>query len=397
MDNETEQPSQSISIQTPARPEDRRAAELDELRKRNVAKTMQGQLDGKSQPITTKESWYQQQKEQSQQSRQQEMDATANLHSYRNRNANVSATDDVKEELKKREMEAAAMLHNYRGTPEAILSHQVKKSPPNSGSKTNLMQVPVEGYDTAPSTTVERANFGDLRSKFGGSVPEPANGVGAAPAGTDAVPTLESKDDGGVDSFLQSLDDEFLPSPDAQLNVAILSKPSESSNESNENSTESTGWVVLTEKQQACMESADDFTKIEAIVEVNAEAEADPVPEAIEEPVSVPLFVQPPQQQPEWIITPVSASFNLLTDEDDAPPLGSYSAGVGSQLLNELIGRMKTIAVDALESYIQNGDVRQLDLPFHVSVVRDGKMLFGDMFRARLSHYMFVANSLFNI
>ena len=99
----------------PIRPEDKRAAELEALRNRNLAKTMQEQLDGKGQPID-KETWYQQQKEQSEQIKKHQNDAESNLRSFRNEN--IARGDEVKEELKKKEMDGKIIRVQYEGDTE---------------------------------------------------------------------------------------------------------------------------------------------------------------------------------------------------------------------------------------------------------------------------------------
>jgi len=161
---------------------DKRTVELEELRQRNLAKTMmQGHMNkimqgnpnhNNDQPIKiNKETFYQQQKQQSELIKQQQMDAAANLHSYRN--SNVTATNDVKSQRKMREMEAAAMRHSYRGKPEAILSHQVKKFSNVSSSRENLRHV--EGF-TPVSPLEIGVNFGDAKNVFDGG-PKPVSQI----------------------------------------------------------------------------------------------------------------------------------------------------------------------------------------------------------------------------
>lgn len=378
----------------PVRSEDKRASELEDLRRRNLAKTMQGQLDGKGQPIT-KESWYQQQKEQSEQMKKQQLAAAENLHKFRNEN--VVASNEVKQELKKKELEATTMLHNYRGSTDAISSHQVKKISTASMFQTGGFPV------STPPTKAEM----------------------------EKAPKLQNEDN--VDDFLASLDDQFLPSPTEKMSTAESNKPLENatmkidddgdglgelvekpSESSNENSNESTEWVVLTEEEKARTIS-DDFMKINHVA-TNAKEEV-PLPQSIESPVpqssvhevefdaspSEDLALEPPAQptettvplssampelskksvlepptsqlsspQPpaesEWSSQLVSISFGLLTDDHNAPPTGTVG---NSPLLNEMESKMRNSVSVSLQGYDQHNDVKLLDQCFDIFISRD--------------------------
>lgn len=370
----------------PMRPEDKRAAELEHLRTRNLAKTMHGQLDGKGQPIN-KESWYQQQKEQSEQIRKQKMDAASNLHNFRNEN--VVSGDGVKQELKKKEMEAAAMLRNYRGTSDAVSSHQVKKIS-TVGIKDNTYHV--HGFSPLSSPHASGADFEGTRSQFDNSahdavVPLATNAV------REQVPELKSED-AGVEDFLESLDDMFQSTAEekslevvepevsqnnstdvgalGQSDTIELNEENErfgqiekkSSESSNENSNDSSEWVVLTEDQKGARTMSDDFTKIDYDANDPNEKPALQDPTESKAP-------QPQPATPQWTNELVSISFGLLTGESDAPPEGS---GADNQLLHEMVCKMRSMVSSSLQAYTQNGDVKLLDQAFDISVTKDGKI-----------------------
>lgn len=373
----------------PARSEDKRAAELENLRKMNLAKTMQVQLDGRGQPIT-KEEWYRQQKEQTQLTKQQQMDAAANLHNFRN--GNISSTNGVKQQLKKKEMEAAEMLHSYRGKPEAILSHQVKKiSTPQkfAGGR--------EEYQNVSPSRTAGIDVSQVRPKFDSNAPEVV-----APKETGAITTKEAPplepEDSGFDDFFSSLDEQFLPSSEKTDETAqkddehksadedlttddtnapygglgeIVTKPSDSSNESsNEGSSGSASWVVLNDQQKARAPS-DDFTKIESFAESkNDEDCAESLPQSMKNPT----VVSPPAQdcnppESEWIVRNIPVSFSLLTDSRDAPPEGSE----GNDRLLKIIDGLINAAASSIEKNLQNENVKFLGNSCNFSVSKDGE------------------------
>ena len=399
------------------RTQDKRAAELEELRQRNLAKIiMQGHIDnmqeqeqgqgpGQSKPIKIKkETFYQQQKEQSELIKQQQMDATANLHSFRN--ANVTTTDDGKSQRKKQEMEAAAMMHNYRGKPEAILSHQVKKIS-TMGSRENLRHV--EGF-TPVSSLETGVNYNDAKNVFNGGLhtktpmdPGNTNDTANDSASSGKEPVLQAED--SMDDFFASLDDEFMPSPadkkkpvlsttddinipyDADIEAlvhdstdeqgAIMKKASESSNE---NSTESTGWVVLKEEKDESgnASSAPDLTNIHGDIagnETKCATNKTLAPQAVRNiPQDSPPFAELiPPPRPTWMVENVTASFSLLTAANDAPPLGD---GLGNHLLQNMAKQMQLVGQNALQGYIDGGVVQSLNNRFELLVTRDGKLPF---------------------
>jgi hypothetical protein len=366
------------------RAQDTRAVELEELRKRNVAKTMQEQLDGKGQQPITKEIFYQKQKHQLELIKQQKLDAEANLHNFRNKI--VAVSDSTKEELKKKEMEAAALLHSYRGKPEAILSHQVKKYSNvggGSSSRENLQQyVEVVSPSSRPDGFV--VNYSEARSIFDESPHVDVGLKGVSNAKTSHKKEEESADDADVDDFLASLDkefvstsiedsvhvsnenehdtaasdvnvfDEIIPKQDHDATI-IHQKNSESSNE---NSTESTGWVVLDEKQEnqgMDLNSYKNQVPSEEIEEKNGEINAQS------------------QNMGEWNTRYVTVSFDLLTDAQNAPPVQDRH---GCGLLSNLMNDMQVIVEESLQKCSMNGEVTCPDLGYKVDVVRDGKILF---------------------
>ena len=348
------------------RAEDKRAAELQELRQKNLAKTMiqQGQLalDGIGQPID-KEGFYQQQKYQSEQLKQQQMHATQYLHSYRN--ANVTTIDgQIKSNTKKKELEAAAMLHSYRGKPEAVLSHQVKKIS-TIGSRDNLTVHDFSPTSIDASSSLPGTNFGDARNVFRG-IPKDNTDTGTINSGAN------------IESLVLIQDLDYDDNNGEQGNIA--KKASESSNE---NSTESTGWVVLKEDQEQNASananantnananvSSDDFAKIDIdCTEDESAANVTPLPQSVEDaPRQHPPSAKP---LPTWTVEYVSASFGLLTDANEAPPVGE---GIGNHLLTNMVQNMQTVVQSALQGYIDGGVVQLLNSRYELLVARDGKL-----------------------
>lgn len=353
--------------------QDKRAVELEELRKRNVAKTMQEQLDGKGLPIT-KESFYQQQKHQLELIKQQKLDAEANLHNFRNKN--VTVADGAKEEIKKKEMEAAALLHSYRGKPEAILSHQVKKFSNVAGSmsKESLQQY-VEVVSPSSQSGDFAVNYSNAKSIFDRSPNVDDHDLKQGSGGKMdwKKGTGNTDDDVNVDDFLASLDntltsttlldrvddtgdfDEMMPQEDHEV-TEIHQKNSESSNE---NSTETTGWVVLEDqKQNLRMESESTKNQVATFDDDN-EKEKEGEKNIAKDAES--------QDMQTWSIRYVTISFDLFTDPHSAPPLKD---GRGCELLLKLMNDMQVIVEECLQTLSQSGVVKFPDLEYKVDVVR---------------------------
>jgi hypothetical protein len=379
--NNTAAAANAAAAQETIRAQDTRALELEQLRKRNVAKTMQEQLDGKGQPIT-KETFYQQQKHQLELIKQQKLDAEANLHNFRNKI--VSVSDSTKEELKKKEMEAAALLHSYRGKPEAILSHQVKKFSNNvTGSSRENLQQYVEVVTPSSRSDDFVVNYSQAKSMFDGvSDDENVSYLKQQGSGKKNSFKEENTDDVSVDDFLASLDKEVMSTSLDRVNLSskmhdtmsnvdihdemvsredheatvIRQKNSESSNE---HSTESTGWVVLEdqkEKQEMECNSNSDQVIFEELEERNVTQRDDS------------------QTMQEWNIQYITVSFDLLTDEYNAPPVEN-GHGYGD-LLSNLIKDMQVVVEASLQQLSSSGDVMIPDFDYKVNVVRDGKILF---------------------
>jgi len=353
--------------------QDKRAEELEELRKRNVAKIMQEQLDGKGLPIT-KESFYQQQKYQLELIKQQKLDAEANLHNFRNKN--VTIADGTKEEIKKKEMEAAALLHSYRGKPEAILSHQVKKFSNVAGSmsKESLQQY-VEVVSPSSQSDDFAVNYSHAKSIFDRSPNVDDHDLKQGSGGKmDWKKDIGNTDDDvNVDDFLASLDntltsatlldrvndtgdfDEMMPQEDHEV-TEIHQKNSESSNE---NSTETTGWVVLEDqKQNLRMESESTKSQVATFDDDN-EKEKEGEKNIAKDAES--------QDMQTWSIRYITISFDLFTDPHNAPPLID---GRGCELLLKLMNDMQLIVEECLQILSQSGVVKLPDLEYKVDVVR---------------------------
>jgi hypothetical protein len=152
----------SKSSTAPVSSQERRAQELEELRKKQLAKQNTLKNDASLQPITTMDSWLEMQKQQTFLSKQQEKDAKDNLASYRA--IDVNNQDSIKGELKKKQMEAAEILHNYRGTKDVYFAHEVKKhSKINVSPENKNVAADVSGPVTIPT---EFKSIHDIRSKF---------------------------------------------------------------------------------------------------------------------------------------------------------------------------------------------------------------------------------------
>lgn len=368
----------------PIRPEDKRAAELESLRNRNLAKTMQEQLDGKGQPID-KESWYQQQKEQSEQIKKHQNDAESNLRSFRNEN--IVRGDEVKEELKKKEMEAAAMLRNYRGTSDAVLSHQVKKIS-TAGMKDDSF-FNTHGFSPLSSPHAPITQTGKTQANNDTHV--------VSNPGDEQVPDLNNEV-ASMDDFFESLDNEFLSPNDSNAKIAteieqgssmnneviqtipndglsfdesdtveLKTQEIESHNEtnnlsgesSNNDSDEASEWVVLAEEEKTTRTTSEDFAKVDySTNNVHEQKDVQEPPESPPQPLT-----------PQWLDEEVSISFGLLTGEKDAPLPGTDG---DSQLLHEVVLKMKSTVSSSLQDFIDRNDVKFGDQEFGVRVIKDG-------------------------
>jgi hypothetical protein len=225
-------------------------------------------------------------------------------------------------------------------------------------------------------------------------------------------PGLQSGD--GMDDILASLDDEFMPSPadkkkagttlkdidipsDANIEELVLVSDDDddddddddeqgeithkASESSNENSTESAGWVVLKEEEK---NNVNDNSNANANANANGNANAlsaadfTNIDSAGNETACIANLTLAPQDPlPTWMVENVTASFGLLTDINDAPPLGD---GLGNHLLQKMTKKMQIVLQNALQGYIDGGVVQLMNSRFELWVVRDGKLeitLFG--------------------
>ena len=250
----------------------------------------------------------------------------------------------------------------------------------------------MHGFSPLSSPHASGADFEGTRSQFDNSahdavVPLATNAV------REQVPELKSED-AGVEDFLESLDDLFQSTAEekslevvepevaqnnstdvgalGQSDTIELNEENErfgqiekkSSESSNENSNDSSEWVVLTEDQKGARTMSDDFTKIDYDANDPNEKPALQDPTESKAP-------QPQPATPQWTNELVSISFGLLTGESDAPPEGS---GADNQLLHEMVCKMRSMVSSSLQAYTQNGDVKLLDQAFDISVTKDGKI-----------------------
>jgi len=149
------------SITAPVRSEDKRAAELEELRKKQLATTWnivdENTGGGGGQPIAM-DTWFEKQREQTKLNKLQQKDATDNLRNFKSvinptstaaGNGVVGNVRNVKDEMKQKRQEATAMLNNYRGQPEVFMTHQVKKHSKAGVTNKNIVQVDVVPRSTS--------------------------------------------------------------------------------------------------------------------------------------------------------------------------------------------------------------------------------------------------------
>lgn len=124
--------------------QEQRSRELEELRKKHLAKQSSIKNDVPLQPIATMNSWLEQQKQQMDLLKKQQKDAKENLMNYRAKDVD-NHDSALKEELKRKQIEAAEILHNYRGNKDVYLAHELRKVSKSSKSPLDGRQADASG------------------------------------------------------------------------------------------------------------------------------------------------------------------------------------------------------------------------------------------------------------
>lgn len=338
---------QITAVTQPVRSEDRRAAELEELRKKQLAKSSNIEehaggslLGGVSQPVTM-ESWFEQQRKQTKLNRLQKKDATENLHKYNSANINVSTTagNNVKEELKKKKREATEILHNYRGQPEVFMSHQVKKHP-----KANVTQnkSPVKADVIAP-------NPGKKLETVGCVVPQAPqeDRISAAPLSERDRSGSQCASDwsliSGHDYSTHS--DRGLSSTPVNVDMSMVIGALG-------NGADVAAGITSSVKSY---NNGYDTPLSSSYVDTAAEDEK--------------------VEEKRWNVTYVTVSFGLLIHENDSPPEGTFTSHIKNDIVDNLLLKMRLMAEKSL---VGQGDVmvaKQDDYPLSIMVQRDAKYI----------------------
>ena len=384
---------EQISTATqPVRSEDRRAAELEELRKKQLAKTWNIEdhagkfrlyftlkrerwtcgglainliysifeqfavqnhyyfahdhlsiqlggsgLGGGSQPVTM-ESWFEQQRKQTKLNRLQQKDATENLRNYKSSNINAStaAGNNTKEEIKKKEQEATELLRNYRAQPEVFMSHQVKKHP-----KTNVVQnkSPARVDVVAPSP---KKKLGAVESNFEPQAHQEDENSATPLSDRDRSGSLCTADwsvISGPDSSIHG--DRGLSSTPVNVDMSMVTGGLS-------NGADAAAGITSSVNSNGC-----DTPLSSSYIDSAAEDEK--------------------VEEKRWNVGYVTVSFGLLIHENDSPPEGTYTSHIKNDIVDNLMLKMRLVAEKSLMGRNNVMIAKQDDYPLSIMVQRDGK------------------------
>lgn len=348
---------------------DKRTLELEELRKKQLAKSRQeSMVDNGIQPMPM-ESWLQQQKVQTQESRQKQIDATENLRKYR---GVVESGNDLKDELKRKEQEAATLRHSYRGKPDAILSHQVKKI-----SK-GISSMDLTGNSASTCTSFIPA---ETSSKCDREFSNSKLNIGDGES-SDASKEIENSNDRKVSDATVS-DWELLSEKGRMSTAGSVSEISSAYmvtlNSSDSSTSEKVNMDTLYVVPSG--DGVDSEIDTESLGKDTGSSYHTNEPDAAAGPNISAIkgdenaLSAKKEALKEWTITNVSVSFGLLVLKDDAPKLGSYNAPVECKLLENILTKMRVLAKQSLDQEIKSSNIMLADSetnPVHIHVDNDG-------------------------
>lgn len=364
---------------TPVRSEDKRAAELEELRNRKqLSKTWNiieenTNAAGGGQPIAM-DTWFEKQREQTKLIKLQQKDATNNLRNFNtakvninvngngNGNVNINPTStvagNVKDELKQKKEEATAILHNYRGQPEDFMKQQVKKHAKVGVVNKNIVQVQVDAIPPpSPSASTTPTK---LSSSASLSSPPPS------PSPKKQLDTIEgmSIQEDGNNSLLSKRDRSasqgttdwsVISGNDSNSDRGLSSTPvnvdiSELAGILSNGPDIAAGGTLSVNSNCFSFSNGDDTPMSQSYVDASSEFDKD---------------------EKKWNVTNVSVSFGLLIHQNDAPPEGSFSSPIQNQVVDNLMFKMRVIAEKSLKEKSDIMLAKQDENPLSIKVQRD--------------------------
>lgn len=419
MSENASSPPQDIAAPTTSK--DKRTLELEQLRKKQLAKSWQetkGNNGGNGggnggQPPMAMESWFQKQRAQTQENRQKQIDATEHLHKYRGLqgvestvlSGNHVTIHDMKDELKRKEQEATALRHSYRGTPDAVLSHQVKKIHVSKGNNNNssndlTASASKSSFTDVVEHTSNNSTYSNTYEHGGIDFAKYNVEDGDEPVKIPKETELFSNDRKQSDATAVSVSDWELLSEKGRLSTAgsvseissaymvtLNSSDSCSTSENNNKVNMDTLYVVPSGDgvdSELDTESLEKYTGLSShsfhANEPDADAAAGPNIAASTGMKEDSISTSPPVDKEEeiareWVTTNVSVSFGLLVLKDDAPQLGSYNAPVECKLLENILTKMRILAKQSLVQEIKSSNIMLADSdtnPVHIHVDNDG-------------------------
>ena len=317
------------------------------------------------------ESWFQQQRAQTQENRQKQIDATENLRKYRGM---LESGNDIKDELKRKEQEAAALMHSYRGKPDAVLSHQVKKinkGNKNSNSSTNLAALPITSSNAENKSTYQHGGCDFSKHNIDHGQPEKI--------GKETEFSNPRKQSDATVSDWELLSEKGRMSTAgsvSEMSSAYMVTLNSSGSSTSEKVNMDTLYVVPSGDGVDSELDTESLEK-DAGLPFHAnepDAAAGPNIAALREEKVV--SVDKKEIVREWVTTNVSVSFGLLVLIDDAPRLGSYNAPVECKLLENILTKMRILAKQSLDQEIKSSNIMLADSdtnPVHIHVDNDGK------------------------
>ncbi len=324
MENDLDETSPGLE---PVRSEDRRAEELEELRKKQVVKNTRGNDEnigggGANQPVTL-ESWFEQQREQSKIIRQNQKAATENLHKYNSAGIQTGGSD-VKDELKKKEQEAADMLRNYRGNPQDFFTNQIQRQAKAGITKS---EVGLVADIVAPSPGKKYENVpGKIALQTGND--ETSDRIRSGSHGTA---------DWSIVSGNDSDSDRGLSSTPVNVDMSALTI----------SNNEADAAAGVTQKN-----NGDDTPLSSSYVDAFSDMEKD---------------------GKKWDVAYVTVSFGLLIHEKDSFK-GTYSSHSHNEIVNNMMFKLRLIAEKSLESQDDAMVAKQNEYPLTIMVQKDGML-----------------------
>jgi hypothetical protein len=414
----------------PMKSEDKRAAELEELRKKQLAKTKSNNIEDSGKPMAM-DSFLEQQREQTKLRKLQKQNATENLRNYKpsiaknpssddltsNKNTNTSTIGTpihstiVKEQLmktKQKQLEATENLRNYRTQPENLMTHEVKKHAKVITNKNIVVVEEPTSTSTAPSpTTPTKKKLETVEGQFV-RVQQPAeDGMISLQSNNTSTERDRSRSEsqgteehdwsvvsggtGGNDSN----SDAGLSYTAVNVDISELSNVLSSLNNTSNDDNGADAAAGAGSSASVGIGMGEGISVNSTIMGMGTGISVDTNLSTSYVDASTGLEMgdekdkqQQQQQQNQqqttekvnekaitekWTITNVSVSFGLLIHENDAPPEGSFSSPIQNEIVDNLMFKMRLIAEKSLEekNFVKVVDKQDEGHPLTIKVQRD--------------------------